>query len=132
VSERVKLTPTSLATMKIEEVISSLHEYIISNLPEGINDKAADIVRIEYLLGRLGNDYAYVVELLNYSRNYVRKLKRNSDKERYEDMMDVRDALESTASAIKLKYEAVSRMLTAYQQRYDEHSMPGYRMERQQ
>jgi hypothetical protein len=116
--------------MKVEEVIGNLHEYVAANIPEGVQDRASDIGRIEYFLGRLGNDYAYVIELLNYSRNYVRKLKRSGEKERYEDMMDVRDALESTASAIKLKYESVSRMLTAYDQRKDEQGMYPYRIER--
>lgn len=117
--------------MKVEEVIGSLHEYIASNIPEGVQEEGRDVERIEYFLGRLGNDYAYVIEMLNYSRNYVRKLKRSGaeNKERYEDMMDVRDALESTASAIKLKYEGVSRMLTAYSQRSDEQNMRPYRLE---
>lgn len=125
---RRTLTPTSLLTTSVTEVIRTLYRDIMTDIPEGIKDDT-DLKQIEHFLGRLANDYAYVVELLSYSRHYVRYFKRQGAeaKQKYEDMMDIRDALESIASAIKLRYEAVSRMLTAMEQRLREKDMVPYR-----
>lgn len=123
------VTPTSLLTMSVDEILESLYQYIVGDIPEGVNS-GNDLQQLEYYLGRLGNDYAYIVELLSYSRNYVRRLKRIDEKVRYEDMMDIRDALADMASAIKLKYQAVSRQLTTYEQRMDEMDFRSYRKER--
>lgn len=125
------VTSVSLFTMGVDEIIGSLAHYTMGDIPEGIKD-AGDLKQIEYFLGRLGNDYAYMMELLSYSRNYVRRLKRAGEKERYEDMIDVRDGLESIGSAVKLKYSAVSRLLTSYEQVNDEKNMSPYRMERRE
>lgn len=109
----LKITPTNLLTLTVSEVIKSISERVLSEIPEGIDMANAEHVqRAEQALGRLPNDYAYVMELLSYSRHYVRHLKRSKDKDGYEDMMDKRDALESIGSAIKLQYQGVSRMLT--------------------
>jgi len=115
--------------MSVDEILKSLYQYIVGDIPEGVNN-GNDLQQLEYYLGRLGNDYAYIVELLSYSRNYVRRLKRMNEKVRYEDMMDIRDALADMASAIKLKYQAVSRQLTTYEQRMDEMDFRSYRKER--
>lgn len=123
------VTPTSLLTMSVDEILESLYQYIVGDIPEGVNS-GNDLQQLEYYLGRLGNDYAYIVELLSYSRNYVRRLKRMDEKVRYEDMMDIRDALADMASVIKLKYQAVSRQLTTYEQRMDEMDFRSYRKER--
>src|SRR5690606_38884260 len=125
------VTPTSLLTMSVDEILGSLYQYVVGDIPEGIND-GNDLQQLEYYLGRLGNDYAYIIELLSYSRNYVRRLKRIDEKARYEDMMDIRDALADMASAIKLKYQAVSRQLTTYEQRMDEVDFRDYRKERKE
>lgn len=110
---KVKINPANLVTMSVPEIISAISERVLSGIPEGINMNNPDEVsRAEQALGRLPNDYAYVVELLSYSRHYVRVAKRNGQKVEYEDLMDKRDALESIASAIKLQWQGVSRMLT--------------------
>jgi hypothetical protein len=126
---RQRLTPTSLVTMSTPEVIKSMFESITGDLPENGIQSEGDLVLIEVALGRLANEYAYVIELLGYSRHYVRIFKRNGkdNKEQYEDMMDKRDCLENIASAVKLKYQAVSRMLTTKEQRNEENGMWGYR-----
>ena len=124
------ITPTSLFTLGVDEIIGSLAQFVMGDIPEGINSQD-DLAQIEYYLGRLGNDYAYLIELLSYSRNYVRRLKRDGHKEKSEDLMDIRDGIESMASAVKLRYQAVSRLLTIHEQRNDENTMPGYRLGRE-
>ena len=121
-----QITPTSLFTLSVSEVIDIISNRVLSDIPEGINSEE-DVVQLERLLGRLPNDYAYVIELLNHARYYVRYLKRKKLKEEYEDMMDKRDALESIANALKLQYQGVSRMITTYEQRREENNMHEYR-----
>ena len=120
------MNKTSLLTMSVHGVIDDLREKVLGEVPQGITNME-DVEHLEVLLGKLPNDYAYVVSMLGYARNYVRELKRQKDKDRYEDMMDKRDALENIASAIKLQYQGVSRMLTAHEQRRDENGMWEYR-----
>ena len=124
-----KVTPTNLLTLSVKEVIQLISERVLSDIPEGINSHD-DLRIVEERLGRLANDYAYVMELLSYSRTYVRTLKRQGQKEAYEDMMDKRSALEDIASAVKMQYQAVSRMLTAEIQIRDENDMYEYRKAR--
>lgn len=121
-----QITPTSLFTLSVPEVISIISDRVLSDIPEGISSEE-DVVQLERLLGRLPNDYAYVIELLSHARYYVRYLKRKKLKEEYEDMMDKRDALESIANALKLQYQGVSRMITTYEQRREENNMYEYR-----
>lgn len=121
-----QITPTSLFTLSVSEVINIISNRVLSDIPEGINSEE-DVVQLERLLGRLPNDYAYVIELLSHARYYVRYLKRKKLKEEYEDMMDKRDALESIANALKLQYQGVSRMITTYEQRREENNMYEYR-----
>lgn len=110
-----RINPTSLITMSVPEIIGALSSQVLGGIPEGIDMSDQErVARAEMLLGKLPNDYAYVIELLGYSRHYVRKFKRQGSdfKEQYEDMMDKRDALESISSALKLQYQGLSRQLT--------------------
>lgn len=130
---RAKINPTNLLTMSASEIISSISERVLSDIPEGINMADPEQVKkAEEALGRLPNDYAYVMELLSYSRHYVRHLKRggSDSKKDYEDMMDKRDALESIGNAIKLQWQGVSRMLTMKLKIDDSDEMYEYRKER--
>ena len=110
-----RLIPADLVTLSNAGLMDALRRDVLQDIPTGIKIKE-DLDKIEYLLGKLANDYLYVVSLQNYTRNYVRQLKRSGDKEAYENMMDKRDTLEAIASAIKLQHSAVSRMLTVLMQ----------------
>lgn len=129
-----KINPTNLLTMSVSDIISIMSQRVLSDIPEGIDMGNPDQVkRAEAALGRLPNDYAYVMEMLSYSRHYVRTLKRGGTdtKAQYEDMMDKRDALESIGSAIKLQWQGVSRMLTMKLNVDDSDEMYEHRRERQ-
>lgn len=118
----------NLWTMSNTDIIDILRKEILQDIPTGVQSPA-DLDRVEYLLGKLANDYIYLISLLNYSRSYVRQLKRKGPefKEAYEDMIDKRDSLEAIAAAIKLQYQAVSRMLTIRVEMNDENFMYEYR-----
>lgn len=117
--------------MSVAEIIKSVSERVLEGIPEGIDmGDPNQVQRAESALGRLPNDYAYCMEMLSYSRHYVRSLKRSKDKEAYEDMMDKRDALESIGSAIKLQYQGLSRQLTMKIKVDDSEEMTEYRRSR--
>lgn len=119
------IAPSALITLSVGEIIKSISEQVFEEIPEEVG--ADEMRKIEISLARLSNNYAYVVELLSYSRNYVRQLKRSGNKEKYEDMMDIRDALENIASAVKLQYQSVSRILTVKQQTMSYNDLHEYR-----
>jgi hypothetical protein len=121
---------TDLWTKSNSEIMESLSRTVLEDIPKGIKS-ADDLERMEYLLGKLANDYVYLITLLNHARNYVRQLKRKGKEYQaeYEDMIDKRDSLEAIASAVKLQYSAVSRMLTVKIEKNEELSMYDYRRE---
>jgi hypothetical protein len=128
-----KINPSNLLTMSVADIISSISARVLADIPEGIDmGDPEQVKRAEQALGRLPNDYAYVMEMLSYSRHYVRVLKRGGadTKAQYEDMMDKRDALESIGSALKLQWQGVSRMLTMKLRVDDSDEMYEYRKER--
>ena len=122
------MQPNNLFTMSNTEIIDKLRGTIIEDIPRGIKTEE-DLRRLEYLLGKLANDYVYLISMTNYARNYVRQLKRKGKEYQveYEDMMDKRESLESIASAVKLQYKAVSRMLTIKIELEEENKMYDYR-----
>lgn len=121
-----QITPTTLLTMSVTDVIKVMSDRVLNDIPEGINGEE-EIKKLEMLLGRLPNDYAYVIEMLGYARTYVRHFKREGMRLEYESTMDKRDALDSIANALKLQYQGVSRMITIYEQRREEVDMHEYR-----
>jgi len=109
--------------MSNAEIIQSLYDSIIADIPEEIGPN--NFQEVSRLLGKLPNDYAYLVSLLGYSRNLVRQMKRGGPdtKVEYEDMMDKSKALDDIASAVKLQYQAVSRMISLYEVQAEYNSM---------
>ena len=129
----MKPTPINLFTMSNAQLLDGLRDSVLVDIPLGIQSED-DMKRIEYLLGKLANDYTYVITLGGYAKNYVRQLKRQGKEYQteYEDMMDKRDTLEGIASAIKIQYQAVSRMLTVRIQQREEMDMHEYRKDTNQ
>lgn len=124
------MQPTNLWTMSNTEIMDNLQKNVLVDIPRGVRNQG-DLEKLEYLLGKLANDYSYLVSLTNYARNFVRQLKRKGKEYQteYEDMMDKRDSVEAIASAVKLQYNAVSRMLTVRIELKEENNMYDYRKE---
>lgn len=123
----MNVTPQSLFIMSPSDVIKGVSAVVFEQIPESVD--MSNLNEIERMLARLSNNYAYIVELTSYSRNYVRQLKRANEKARYEDMMDIRDSLENMSSAVKLQYQSVSRILTVKQQTLNYNDLHEYRKE---
>ena len=122
---RLRVTPQSLVMISNSDLIQRLYNEIVVDIPENISPE--NFSEVNMLLGKLPNDYAYVVSLVGYSRNFTRQLKRQGEKEAYEDMIDKSKALDDIASSIKLKYQAVSRMISLYEVQLDYSDMHQFR-----
>ena len=116
-----RITNRELFTMNNEAMLDALASSILVDIPAGVRSEE-DL--------QLANDYVYLTSLCSYARNYVRQLKRQGKEfaREYEDMMDKRDSLESIASAVKMQYQAVSRLLTVQMAIKEENHMHDYRM----
>lgn len=119
----------SLLDLEVAELVQFLYDRLVEEVPEGAKTEE-DIEKIEKALGRLANHFAFVMEMLALARHLAKVYKREGDKERTDDMMSKRDALEDLGSVIKLQWQAVSRMLTAREQRREENDLHEYRKER--
>lgn len=128
-----KVIPSSLFTMSVSDIVKAVSERVFQEIPEQVKGND-DLAKIEEMLARLANDYAYLVTLVGYARNYSRQLKRagKDSKEMWEDMLDKVSALEEMSSAVKLQYQAVSRILTIKTYSMDGADMHEYRKERPQ
>lgn len=124
-----KITNRELFTVNNEAMLDTLASSILVDIPTGVKSDD-DLKRVEFLLGKLANDYVYLTTLCSYARNYVRQLKRQGKEfaREYEDMMDKRTSLEEIASAVKIQYQAVSRMLTVQIAIREENGMTDYRL----
>ncbi len=71
-----------------------------------------DMMKAATLLGKLTNEYSYLMSLLSYAKIRCRDLKRNDDKRAYEDMIDRREVIQNKVDAVKSQYAAISRAVT--------------------
>ena len=126
-----KVNPSSLFTMSVDDIVRAVSARVLQEIPENVKTNE-DLARIEEMLARLANDYAYLVTLAAYSQNYSRRLKREGkeSKEMWEDMLDKNAAIESMSSAVKLQYQAVSRILTIKTHTMDQNDMHEFRREK--
>lgn len=71
-----------------------------------------DMENASKVLLRLSGAYSYLMALLSYAKIRTREVKRSSQKEKYEDMVDRRDVIENVKDVVKQNYTAVSRAAT--------------------
>ncbi len=85
-------------------------EYVIQ-MPQEIVS-VDDMNNAAKLLLQLSTYYSYLCTLLSYAKIRARKLKRDGDKQAYEDMVDRKEAIQNMTDSIKQQYAAISRGVT--------------------
>lgn len=90
------------------ELIEWLNNEFSVDMPDEIMTPD-DMDEAAKLLMQLSGYYSYLCSLFSYAKIYTRALKRGDDKEKYEDMVDRRDAIEKMLDAVKQQYAGVSR-----------------------
>ena len=106
------LTVNNLADISFKDMLAILEPLVLVKIPEGAGtDKNAERQRLDYLLARLANLFAYLRYLWSAS-SHLRSRYRHSDDNKADDMLKKKEALYELGSAVKLKYESVSRRIT--------------------
>jgi len=106
------LTYEEILNMPPEALIGWLKETFYINLIQSIItpddlDKASELLLV------LTSYYSYLAELLSYAKIAVRRAKRESTREEWEDMVDRKEIIEWRFDIVKQQYHAVSRAITA-------------------
>lgn len=118
-------TPIDKTFLEIEpeELLCWLNDNFNDDVPIALNT-TQDLKNAGELLGKLMNVYSYLNSLSLHARLQVRTLKKNkADKEEIDKAIDRKEILSSYADTVKLRYSAVSRMITVRKQVEDELKM---------
>jgi L-rhamnose isomerase len=116
------LTVNNLSEISFKDMLAILEPLVLAKVPEGNStDKNAERQRLDYLLARLANLFAYLRYLWS-SASYQRARFKYSDDAKADEMLKKKEALYELGNAVKLKYEAVSRRITVALD--DERDMP--------
>lgn len=79
-------------------------------------ESASDMTKAGSLLGKLTNDYTYLMAALSYFKIWVKQSKQSGNKKEAEDMIMRRDCLQTACDVTKQQYNAISRMITTKQE----------------
>lgn len=108
--------------ISMENLITWIDKNYYKKIPQDIIDNIDSFKYSGTLMIQIANDYSFLISLIAYTKTKVREFKRKGKdfKQNYEDLIDKRDYLEETLSALKLQKEAISRNVTIRQQIVDE------------
>lgn len=104
------LTINNLAEVPFEKMLEILTPYVLVQIPED-TESIQEKQRLDYLLARCANLYAYILALWGQS-SYLRARYKTTGDSRSDDMQKKKETLYALAGAMKLKYEAASRKIT--------------------
>jgi hypothetical protein len=109
-AELKNLTAANLSKIPFMDMLKILEPLVLVEVPEVILDGESKR-RFDYLLARLANVHAYLQYLWS-AATYERARLKAANASSAEDMAKKKEAIYALASAVKLKYEAVSRKIT--------------------
>lgn len=106
------------------DLVQWLDNNFISELPAP--ETRVEFSENKFLLARLANTYAYLVSLHSVAQILVRDAKEQGmPKSHINNAIDRRDIIEHFLDAVKMQYNAFSRMITVQQQADAEAKMMG-------
>ena len=97
--------------MDPEKLVEWLKDEFLIDVPEEIIT-VEDMNEAAKLLLRLSSSYSYLCVLLSHAKIAVRALKRGTDKEAIDDMIDRKEAIQNITDSVKQQYAAISRNVT--------------------
>lgn len=103
------LPVSKLAEVSFMDMLNILSPLVLVQIPENVFD---DKKKLDYLLARMANLYAYLRVLWSAASYERAKLRHVSGTDDAETMLKKKEALFELGNAVKLKYEAVSRKIT--------------------
>lgn len=107
------LTLKNLEDVTFDDFQELLAPYLLEEIPEGTLDGNPDrMLQIDRLIGRLANIHAYLAYLYGYAAARAQILKSEGRTAEWGAMLRKKDALYEYRGAVKLKWNACSRMVT--------------------
>lgn len=104
------------------DLVAWLDDNFLKSLP--MPENTAEFVKNKCLLAGLANTYAYLVSLHSVAQIMVRDAKEQGlPKAHINNAIDRRDIIEHVMDAVKMQYNAFSRMITVQQQADNEARM---------
>ena len=113
------VTIQNIFSMDPIDMINFLAETYLIEIPEKI-DSVEDLTVAGNKLCEIGAALQFFHELNAYAKRYVRVAKRSEVKEKWEDMVDRKDAIHELTEALTKVKESLSRAMTAYIQKQEE------------
>lgn len=109
------INASNYAQTTFEELMAFVGPIYLREVPEYGVDKTFHLSQLEEELIYFSNNYSFLAELWAMSIHQVRVLRHaKSDKAAIDEAMDKRDYLDRVLAATKLKYHAISRLMSFY------------------
>lgn len=105
----------NVLTVPYHELLESIGQLALEKLPDGGLNDPNRLQEIDRLLARFANLHTYLVYLWAFVSNTTNSRKLMGDSAGHLDAAKRKETLYEIASSVKLKQEAVSRMLTVQQ-----------------
>lgn len=112
-----KITRENVMKVKFNELLDELWRLGGEQIPEGPNTDPEIMKQLDQQLAYFANMHAWITILWAYVSNETSKRKLvGAEAELQQDALKKKEALYEFASSLKLKWEAVSRRITVWQQ----------------
>lgn len=112
----------TILTMDPMKLVGWLYETYFEPLP--LPQSSVEFAQYNSLLGKLGNSYAFLSCTYAAASVMVRNAKRNKlSKDQIDEMVSRRDVIEAFMDALKMQYNAFSRMVSVQQNANEEMRM---------
>jgi hypothetical protein len=105
----------NVLTVPYTELLEAIGAIALEKLPEGGQNDPARLQEIDRLLARFANLHSYLVYLWAFVSHTTNSRKLMGDSAGHLDAAKRKETLYEIAASVKLKQEAVSRMLTVQQ-----------------
>lgn len=110
------LTANNVVDHDLAEILEILEPYVLEEIPEGTIGHDEAKMEIDRLLGRFANLYAYIITLWAHVSHAQAMARSEGDSKRGSYLTKMRDALWELSRAVKLKWQACSRLITSAQE----------------
>lgn len=104
------VTVNNLVDMSFMDMLDGISPYVLEEVPEVSNKK--DLEKIDKLLARFANLYAYLLHLYSFVAYEARKAKASDLTHEWKELVRKKEALHELASGVKMKWKACSRLVT--------------------
>lgn len=109
------VTVNNIAEIGYQKMLEGIMPLVLIEVPEGTNGGDPAVMTIlDGLMGKYANIYAYLITLFAAAAGAAERYRIMDADDKQKDCIRKKDALWELSRAVKLKYQACSRMLTKH------------------